>query len=211
MANILYLHGFASGPQSNKARFMATRFSQIGATVHCPDLAEGDFRNLTLTGQLKLIDRLAQELEPAMIIGSSLGGYLASIYATLHPERAPRLVLMAPAFGFPRGWEDRLGKAKMADWQKSGSVDVYNYAEGGERALGYQFYEDALWFDEFPAVTQPTLIYHGTRDLDVRAELSVQFATGKPNVQLELVDSDHALGDVLEEMWRGAASFYQSS
>jgi pimeloyl-ACP methyl ester carboxylesterase len=210
MANILYLHGFASGPQSNKARFFSTRFSQIGATVHCPNLSEGDFAGLTLTRQLKLIDRLAHELQPRMIVGSSLGGYLAAIYATLHPELAPRLVLMAPAFGFPQGWEDRLGKDKMAEWRETGSVEVYHHGDGVQRALGYQFYEDALWFDKFPAVAQPTLVYHGTRDLEVRAELSVQFATGKPNVQLQLVDSDHGLGDVLEEMWQGAARFYQT-
>ncbi len=211
MANILYLHGFASGPQSNKARFFATRFSRIGATLHCPDLSEGDFAGLTLTKQLKFIDRLAQELEPAMIVGSSLGGYLAAIYASLHPERARKLVLMAPAFGFPRGWEDQLGKDKMAAWRENGSVEIYHYAEGGQRSLGYQFYEDALWFDQFPDVSQPTLIFHGKLDQDVSPDLSVRFAVGKPNVQLELMDSGHALGDVLDEMWQGAADFYQTA
>lgn len=211
MPNILYLHGFASGPLSVKARFFSSRFAQIGATVHCPDLAEGDFTRLTLTKQLKLIDRLARELDPVMIVGSSLGGYLAAIYASLHPERALRLVLLAPAFGFPRGWEDRLGKELLAEWERTGSIQVYHHGAGGLQPIGYEFYEDALWFDQFPDVRQPTLIYHGKRDQDVSPDLSVRFAWGKPNVQLDLVDSDHSLGDVLEYLWQGAADFYQQA
>ena len=30
--------------------------------------------------------------------------------------------------------------------------------------LDYGFYEDALWYDENPAVRHPTLIFHGRRD-----------------------------------------------
>ena len=209
MPNILYLHGFASGPLSNKARFFSNRFAQIGATVHCPDLAEGDFTRLTLTRQLKLIDRLARELDPVMIIGSSLGGYLAAIYGSIHPELAPRLLLLAPAFGFPRGWEDRLGKEQMEEWRQKGSMQVYHYGAGESRSIGYEFYENALWFDRYPDLSQPTLIYHGKRDDVVSPDLSVKFAWGKPNVQLDLVDSDHSLGDALEYIWRGAADFYQ--
>jgi hypothetical protein len=211
MPNILYLHGFASGPLSNKARFFSNRFAQIGAAVHCPDLAEGDFTRLTLTKQVKLIDRLAQELEPAMIIGSSLGGYLAAIYGSIHPERAPRLLLLAPAFGFPRGWEERLGEEQIAEWEQQGSIPVYHYGAGEARPIGYEFYEDAAWFDQFPDLRQPTLIYHGKRDDEVSPDLSIGFAWGKPNVQLDLVDSDHSLSDVLEYMWQGAADFYRQA
>ena len=101
--------------------------------------------------------------------------------------------------------------ASGSEWQKNGSIPVYHYAAGETRPIGYEFYEDAVWYDQFPPLTQPTLIYHGKRDDDVPADLSVKFAWGKPNVQLELVDSDHSLGDVLEEIWRGAADFYQQA
>jgi pimeloyl-ACP methyl ester carboxylesterase len=58
---------------------------------------------------------------------------------------------------------------------------------------------------------QPTLIYHGKRDDEVSPDLSIGFAWGKPNVQLDLVDSDHSLSDVLEYMWQGAADFYRQA
>lgn len=209
MSNILYLHGFASGPRSAKGRWFHTRFAQIGAEVHQPDLAEGDFRTLTITKQLKLIDRLVRELEPALVIGSSLGGYLAALHASMVPQAAPPLVLLAPAFGFPQHWADGLGEQKMLEWRKTGSIDVYHYGLGSIQPLGYQLYEDGLWFDEFPVVTQPTLIFQGRRDEQVDPQRSVEYSRGKPNVELELLDSDHSLTDVLEPIWDRTAAFYQ--
>lgn len=164
---------------------------------------------LTLTRQLKLIDRLARELKPALVMGSSLGGYLAALYGALYPEIAPALVLLAPAFGFPRRWAERMGEEQMAHWRETGALDVYHYGEGAMRPVGYQLYQDALWFDEFPVVEQPTLVYHGKRDEQVDPRQSVEFAVGKPNVRLELLDSDHGLIDRLDEMWDGTAKFYQ--
>lgn len=209
MADILYLHGFASGPNSTKGSFFARQFQQLGATVHQPDLNEGDFRNLTITRALKLVDRTAREINPALVIGSSLGGYLAALYGAMYPEQAPALMLMAPAFGFPRRWAERLGEEKLSEWRREGEMPVYHYRDGRMREIGYQLYQDALWFDESPEITQPTLIFHGKGDDQVPAELSVEFAWGKPNVRLELLDSDHGLTDQLDLLWNQTAAFYR--
>ena len=40
---VLYLHGFASGPDSAKGRFFRDRFEARGVRVDLPDLTEGDF------------------------------------------------------------------------------------------------------------------------------------------------------------------------
>ena len=100
MNRILYLHGFASSPASSKARFFAARLRAAGARVEIPDLAAGDFEHLTITGQLRVIEQAAAG-EPVALMGSSLGGYLASLYAARHPE-VSRVILLAPAFQFAR-------------------------------------------------------------------------------------------------------------
>ena len=205
---ILYLHGFASGPNSTKGSYFARQFQQMGAEVVQPDLNEGDFKGLTITRQLKLVDRVAREIQPRLVMGSSLGGYLAALYGALYPKEAPALALMAPAFGFPRRWTERLGEEAMVAWREKGTMPVYHYGEGGMRDLGYGLYQDALWHDQFPAVTQPTLVFHGKYDDQVDPELSVEFATGKSNVQLELLDSDHGLTDRLDTMWERVSAFY---
>ena len=72
MTLIVYLHGFASGPQSSKARYFRTLFERAGASIAIPDLAEGDFEHITITGQLAVIDRLVNR-QPAALIGSVTG------------------------------------------------------------------------------------------------------------------------------------------
>ena len=44
--------------------------------------------------------------EPVILMGSSLGGYLAALYAARHAN-VERLVLLAPAFNFPTRWRQR--------------------------------------------------------------------------------------------------------
>ena len=85
MTPLVYLHGFASGRQSSKARYFQQLLEAAGIAVEVPDLADGDFESLTITGQLAVIDRVAAA-RPLDLMGSSLGGYLAALYAARHAE-----------------------------------------------------------------------------------------------------------------------------
>src|ERR1039458_9214966 len=124
MNRILYLHGFASSPASSKARFFAERLRAAGAVIDIPDLAAGDFEHLTISGQLRVIERAASG-NPVALMGSSMGGYLAALYAARHPE-VSRLVLLAPAFRFARRWAERMGDAAVGGWSGSGDVEEYS-------------------------------------------------------------------------------------
>lgn len=202
---IVYLHGFASGPGSKKAQYFRQRFAGEGVSLEIPDLAEGNFEGLTITGQLRVVERIARS-EPVSVIGSSMGGYAAALYAARHPE-AQKAVLLAPAFGFARRWAESLGRERMEEWKRSGRMAVYHYADGRERELGYQLMEDALQYEDYPAVTQPALVFHGKNDETVPHEYSVEFAAGRQNARLELVESGHELTDVLEAMWEKIRTF----
>jgi len=205
MSRFVYLHGFASSPGSRKARFFEERFRELGIGLEIPDLAEGDFRNLTLTAQLKLVERLCGH-EPVSLIGSSMGGYLAALYAARHPE-AERVVLLAPAFSFASRWPETLGEQAMQEWKRTNTLRVFHYSEGRETELGYQLIEDAARYEAYPNVTQPTLIFQGRSDTIVPPEYAEQFAVRHPNASMRLLDSDHDLVNVLDEMWREAEAF----
>jgi hypothetical protein len=202
---LIYLHGFASGPGSRKARYFHERLSKAGIEVEVPDLAQGDFEGLTISGQLRVVERLARG-EPVWLMGSSMGGYLAALYAARHPE-VERAVLLAPAFGFARRWSESLGSGKLDEWMRSGYLSVYHFADGGERRVGYGLIDDGLQYEDYPDVRQPVLIFHGTRDAVVPAEYSREFAAARPNVILHLLDSDHELTDVMDAMWRETERF----
>jgi uncharacterized protein len=202
---ILYLHGFASGPASNKARFFRDRFDQLGIPLEILDLAEGNFEHLTITGMLRVVERAAAD-QAIALIGSSLGGYLAALYASRHPE-AERLVLLAPAFQFPSRWPARVGPDGMAEWERTRKLEVFHYAENRPALLDYSFYEDGRKYPEEPDFAQPALLIHGTKDDVVPASLSETYANRHPNVVLHLLESGHELTDVLEPIWRLSRDF----
>src|SRR5674476_259336 len=170
MNRILYLHGFASSTASSKARFFAERLRAAGALIDIPDLAAGDFEHLTISGQLRVIETAAAG-EPVALMGSSMGGYLAAIYAARHPE-VSRVVLLAPAFGFARRWAERIGAAAVDTWRTTGAVEVFHYAENRQRRLSYALLDDGLGYEDYPDFGQPALIFHGAQD-DVVPALAV--------------------------------------
>ena len=199
MTRVVYLHGFASGPQSSKANFFARKLTECGVAVEIPQLDGGDFEGLTVTGQLAVIAQVVAG-RPAVLMGSSLGGYLAALYASRHPE-IERVVLLAPAFQFPRRFRERYADEDLERWKREGSVAVYHYGYQDECRLGYQFLEDASHYEDEPDFHQPGLIIHGTADSVVPVTVSQTFAAKHANVSLHLMESDHQLTDVLEPMW----------
>ncbi len=208
MKRVVYLHGFASGPSSGKARYFKERLMRAGWDVAVPALDGGDFEHLTITGQLQVIDE-ALGGKPAALIGSSLGGYLAALCAARRPE-IPGVVLMAPAFEFAQRFRARAGEAALADWRRRGAADFFHYGVGRQAPLGFGLIEDADGYEGFPAVTQPCLIFHGLRDDVVPVDLSREFAARRANVQLVELESGHELTDVLDIMGPRAESFLAS-
>ena len=126
LPRVLYLHGFASGPLSRKAQFFRRKLTSQGIRLEIPALDQDDFEHLTLSSQLDLITRLLNG-SAVTIIGSSMGGYLAALYASIHPE-VDRMVLLAPAFGFGTRWVETFGAQRVAEWRTRGFADIYHYA-----------------------------------------------------------------------------------
>ncbi len=159
MRRFVYLHGFASGPHSRKARFFRDRLAESGYPLETPDLGAGDFENLTIGGQLAVVEDLVRG-EAVTLIGSSLGGYLAALYASRHPE-TERLVLLAPAFAFNERWPALVGEEAFANWRRTGKLSIYHYSEGAQRDLSFRICEESRAYEPCPAFSLPAQIYHG--------------------------------------------------
>jgi pimeloyl-ACP methyl ester carboxylesterase len=201
----LYLHGYASSPASRKAQYFRSRFGEYGVELQIPALDGGNFPGLTLTGQLEAVARYLDS--PAVIIGSSMGGYLAALLAARHPDLVKRILLLAPAFRFAHRWKERMGAEAVAEWRRTGRFAQYHYGLKQESWIGPQLIDDGELYEDYPEVTQPALIFHGQRDDVVPLEDSIEFQARRPNVRLQVFDSDHELGDVLDAMWTQAAGF----
>ncbi|KST67575.1 YqiA/YcfP family alpha/beta fold hydrolase [Mastigocoleus testarum] len=206
----IYLHGFASSPNSNKARYIEQRFAENKINLIIPDLNNNDFSHLTITRQVKQVTAYFDNAElPVTLIGSSLGGLTAAHLGEKHPV-VQRLVLLAPAFGFLSHWLPKLGEEKIQRWEKEKYLMVYHYREEREVPLSYDFLTDANQYSEDGLQRSiPTLILHGKNDEVIPIEASRDFAGQRPWVKLVELDSDHSLGNVFPQIWREIHSFCQ--
>ena len=174
--------------------------------MEVPDLAAGDFEHLTISGQLRIVEGLLA-VGPAILIGSSLGGYLAALCAERRPSQIQKVVLLAPAFGFYDLWTRELGQEKLQRWRKNGTIPTFHYGEGREMALAFDLMEDAARFAAFPEIRQPGLLFHGVDDPLVPIRQSRGYVAEHPNIQLMEFRSGHELTDVVDDMWRAAREF----
>lgn len=82
---ILYLHGFRSGPQSQKVRSLATRMEALGLgdQLWCGQLSPVPFDAIAQAEA-----QIATCKTPPTVVGSSLGGFYATWLAQRHGLRA---------------------------------------------------------------------------------------------------------------------------
>lgn len=203
----IYLHGFASSPQSRKALFLKEKFALQGITLEIPDLNQNDFSHLSLTRQIAQTASLFNSSQnPVTIIGSSFGGLTATWLAQQYTQ-VQRLVLLAPAFGFPSSWFDRFDEAELTHWQETGYKDIYHYGEQKALPLHYEFLLDGKRYPlQELKRSLPTLIIHGKNDAVVPVEVSQQYSQTHSQCQLVVLNSDHGLNDkqdiIWQEIWR---------
>jgi hypothetical protein len=200
--NYIYLHGFLSGPDSTKGKFLEKVFNEAGHRLYRPDLNGTDFSRMTISSQLEIIDSLLQSISgEVVLLGSSLGGYLA-VFTAGKRRQVVKLVLMAPAFDFVNRYFQRLTPAQLRDWQETGFIRLYQYHYKEYRQLWYQMVTNAQKYKNLTINPQiPTLIFHGLRDESVPYEVSIEYFRSHPGTELILLHSDHGLYDQLDKMW----------
>jgi hypothetical protein len=205
--SFIYLHGLASSPLSTKAQYFDERFRERDVPLVVLDGNQGGFSTLTLTRMIEQVFTALVPDRPTTVIGSSFGGLAAAWAAEKFPQ-IHRLVLLAPAFEFRDRWLARLGETQIQQWQTTGSMPLYHYGEQRSLALNYRFVEDLSTYSEVQLQRQlPTMILHGKQDDVIGIESSRRYAAHRPWVQLIEMDSDHALTNVLPQLWQVVQNF----
>jgi uncharacterized protein len=188
VTHLLYLHGFRSSPQSTKARFVAARLhaQRPDLVWWCPQLPPSPRQAMD-----ELMERVAQwPRDTSAVIGSSLGGY----YATVVAERLGwRAALLNPAVHAARDLARHIGEHTA--WH-----------DPAERFFFRAEYVDELKAMEPGPITRPeryfAVIAKGDELLDWR-EMSARY----PGASIRLLEgSDHALSD-FESHWPAVWAF----
>jgi len=176
---ILYLHGFRSSPKSFKAQLLAARVAELGGANEwrCPMLPVSPLQAVALA-EAQVAETVKGARGEVTLIGSSLGGYLATHLAEKHGWRA---VLLNPAVLPERDLSAYLGEQPL--WHGGGSIVVEPRHLDELRALGVG------------SITQPERYYliaaTGDEVLDYREMLAHY-----PGVETKLIDgSDHAISE----------------
>lgn len=198
---LIYLHGFTSGSLSNKGCFFRDKIhAELGYELILPDLNLPTFETLTLSAQIEFVESILDD--NTVLLGSSLGAFLAVILAEKFPEKIKRLILLAPAFEFVSRREQILGEVFLESWKLNGFIPVEHYYYGEKRNLHFNILADGKQYEKASyAFKQACLAIHGTKDTEVDYRLTTKYLKKKSNVDVHYVDDDHALINTLEFSW----------
>ncbi|MFQ5526519.1 MAG: alpha/beta hydrolase [Thermoanaerobaculia bacterium] len=226
---VLYLHGFGSSQDGEKAEFFRDRASRAGFGFVSLDFqghgrSGGDMRGLTLTRCLEDVIRVRHAVPsatgPVCVFGSSMGALVALWHAAIAGSRDPvrALALISPAIGMDASLREMLGTDGMERWQLQGILDFTN--EEGTFALGWPLFTDLAGRPARDLAARhraPTLIFQGKLDDRVSWRRVAEFAVAAssssppahPLIRLELLeDGDHRLIDRLDWIWAETRDFF---
>ncbi|HEY0052347.1 MAG TPA: alpha/beta hydrolase [Caulobacteraceae bacterium] len=202
---VVWIGGWRSDMGGTKAEALATAAREGGWDYLRFDhfahgASSGAFADATVgrwrEDLLAVIDDLTQG--PLVLVGSSLGGWLATLAAEARPERLHAVVLVCPAADFPDAlmWprlEDHVREAILRD----GAHEAEDF--DGPYTLTRAFFDEArAWslLDRSVAIAAPVRILQGMRDLDVPWAHTMRLveAIEGDDVMVKLVkDGDHRL------------------
>jgi len=192
---LVFLPGYASDMEGEKALAIDRFAGTIGAGLLRLDYSGtgasgGNFENGTLAvwieDVLAAIDRLTDG--PLIVIGSSMGGWIALHLALRRPERVQAVVGIAAApdftdWGYPSNLKQRLG---------AGETLRRDSPYGGQQVTTAAFWasgQQLLLLGAEIAVDCPVRLIHGDADPDVPVEIAMRTmrALRSADVHLQII------------------------
>lgn len=83
----VFIHGLESSSQGTKGAFFQKRY---------PDMVIEDFKG-PLEERMKKLDKILLDKRTLILVGSSFGGLMATIFACDNVDKVKKLILLAPA------------------------------------------------------------------------------------------------------------------
>ena len=110
----IFLHGLESSSKGAKASFLRNIF---------PDMEIPDFKGSLAERMASLYDILAGQKD-IILIGSSFGGLMATIFAIENTDVVKKIVLLAPALNFPEFSSYPVHRIDIPTWMIIGRDDT---------------------------------------------------------------------------------------
>ena len=154
MTRVLYFHGFASSPNSEKVRALRVLLAPDVELV-TPDLNVPSFEQLDWQAMVSLGVETGRRIDPCAVVGSSLGALLA--LEVVRRGIARPLVLIAPPLGLVQHWLPTLPPGDP--------VEVFNHARNANAPIHRAFFEQVARSDaDRDPPLMPVAIFMGIDD-----------------------------------------------
>ncbi len=203
---LVFLPGYASDMTGEKATTLAAHAQHLGhATLRLDysghGASGGAFEDGTIglwtEDALHLIDHLTTG--PILLVGSSMGGWIALLVALARPHRIAALIGIAAAPDFTENlmWRTFAPETR-AKIQGDGLLRIPS-DYGGETTITFKLIEDGrthLLLEAPIRITCPVRLMHGQRDPDVPWQTAIRLAgqLESTDVRVTLIkDGDHRL------------------
>ena len=202
----IFLHGFSGDMQGTKAvalaEFCAERdraYVRFDCFAH--GKSDGEFKDFTIGRALKdalyVLDHLTTGKQ--ILIGSSMGGWLAFLLALARPERVHAILGIAPAPDFTdQFYYDDFNDAQRTELDTAGFV-LFPSDYGAPYLITKNLITEGrqnFVMNKLDQIKCLLRILHGQRDQDVpwKQSLDVVAGWGNADAQVTLVkDADHSL------------------
>lgn len=163
--------------------------------------SEGEFNDGTIgqwaSDAIAILDNVAQG--PVVLVGSSMGGWMALLTALARPKRVCGLIGIAAAPDFTEEIYSRLNAAQKNDMREKGFASVENDYSDEPYYFPQHFYEEAkthLILNKNHHLPFPVHLFQGMCDIDVKPEtvaaIQKGFSTSKITTTY-IEDGDHRL------------------
>ena len=104
---LVFLHGLLSDMSGKKSNFLNNYCKKSNISFLCFDFqghgrSSGEFSNFGISDWYDDLDNIIKHLKIKnfILVGSSMGGWVAIIYALIHPRKVTKLIGIAPAPDF---------------------------------------------------------------------------------------------------------------
>ena len=182
---ILCLHGMGKTAHTwdAVASELAERFTVVAVDLPghgaspCPDDPTAFTRDTALADIDEILDTLDG---PAVLVGHSLGGYLALAHAATRPGVARGIVVLNTGPGF-RDPEKREG------WNERSRRNAHRFGVP-ERVAALNLQEDSVVMDRVAEMTTPTLVVAGGDDRPEYAGAGGSLEAKMPDARLVVLD-----------------------
>ena len=184
-APIVFLHGLGMSASTWDActAALSDRFATIAVDLpgHGDSPRPDDPAAFTRDAALADLDEVLAGLDGRpVLVGHSLGGYLALAHAATRPDVARGLVVLNTGPGY-RDADKREG------WNERSRRNAHRF-DVPERVAALNLQEDAVVMDRLPEMTQPTLVLAGGDDRPEYASAGTYLERKMPDATLEVID-----------------------